>query len=420
MAEMLEAALERMNRAAGHCNIPEEVLLRLHSPAEVTMASLPVRRDDGRLQIFRAWRCRYNDTRGPGKGGIRFHPEVSQDEVATLAFWMTLKCAVVDLPFGGAKGGVAVDVSDLSTMELERLSRAYVRAFAHTLGDRRDIPAPDMYTNGRVIAWMSDELRILNGEHVPAAITGKPEAVGGSAGRIEATGRGAAQVLAALAEAIGLPSGGARVAMQGFGNAAYHLAVALRDQGHRIVAVSDSGGGLYDPDGIDPDEVRAHKARTGAVAGAPTCGEASEIDNAGLLTCDCDLLVPAATGGQVTCDNAGEIQARAILEVANGPVDPAADADLHDAGVVVVPDILANAGGVVVSHLEWVQNLGGERWPLERVREELDATMQREAEAVQGLAAELEVDLRQAAYVHALRRIGAVAEARGMEQHYRA
>ncbi len=416
---MLQAALGRMIAAAEDCQIPDEVLLRLRAPAETTMASLPVRMDDGRLRVFQAWRCRYNDTRGPGKGGIRFHPDVSQDEVATLAFWMTLKCAVVDLPFGGAKGGVRVDVGELSAMELERLSRAYIRAFAHTLGQHRDIPAPDMYTNGRVIAWMADEMRVLKGEHMPAAITGKPEAMSGSAGRVEATGRGAAQVLQILAPRLDLSPKRSRVAVQGFGNAAYHCAASLAEAGYRIVAVSDSQGGRYSADGLDPAEVRAHKAKTGSVQGAPSSGEARDIGNDELLACDCDILVPAATGGQVTCDNAGAIRAGVILEVANGPVDPDADADLADAGVTVIPDILANAGGVIVSHMEWVQNLGGERWPLDRVRAGLDERIRQEAEAVCAIASDLEVDLRRAAYVHALRRIGAVAEARGMEQHYR-
>lgn len=419
MAGMLEGALGRLGQAAAHCNIADEVLVRLRAPAETTMASLPVRMDDGKLCMFEAWRCRYNDTRGPGKGGIRFHPDVNMDEVTALAFWMTVKCAVADLPFGGAKGGVKVDVSTLSTMELERLSRAYVRAFAHTLGARRDVPAPDMYTNGRVIAWMADELRILKGEHVPAAITGKPEPMGGSAGRVEATGRGAAKVLQQLEDELGLKPKKTRVAIQGFGNAAYHCAVALDEAGYRIVAVSDSGGARYSAEGLDPKEVRAHKAKTGGVTDAPVRGDGRNISNAELLAGECDVLVPAAVANQITCDNVGEVKARVILEVANGPVDPAADAELREAGIVVVPDILANAGGVVVSHMEWTQNLGGERWDLDTVRDRLDRRMRRETQAVQDIAEDLNLDLRTAAYVHALRRIGEVAEARGMEQHYR-
>jgi glutamate dehydrogenase (NADP+) len=370
------------------------------------------------LRAFKAWRCRYNDLRGPTKGGIRFHPTVGLDEIMTLAFWMTVKCAVADLPLGGAKGGVQVHSKELSTRELENLSRAYIRAFAPLLGPDRDIPAPDMYTGGPVMAWMSNEYNLTSGGHEPAALTGKPLAIGGVPGRTEATGQGGAWVLRYLEEVVSDTPGRGRVIVQGFGNAGYHCARILHEEGYRIVGVSDSRCGLYDPDGLDPNRVKAHKDETGCVAGAGRGKSARELDNEDLLCAECDILVPAAVADQITCDNADKIQARCVLELANGATSPDADAALGRRGITVAPDILASSGGVTVSHMEWVQNRTGRRLDAETVQRGLREAMQAQTRAVVKVAKELEVDLRTAAYVLALRRIGATAEAYGTKCLY--
>lgn len=413
MTQNLATVVARLTAAADPAGVHDEVLQRLRRPQESLATTLWIRRDNGQLAGFTAWRCHYSDLRGPTKGSIRFHPTVSTEEVEILAFWMTLKCALADLPFGGAKGGVAVDATALSTRELELVSRAYMRAFDRFMGPDTDIGAPDLYTDERVMAWMSDNYGTARRDRMPAVVTGKPISLGGSAGRAGATGTGAFIALSRLAKRLGIDAKETRVAFQGFGNAGYECARRMHDAGYRIVAVSDSKGALYDPKGMDPERVRAHKRESGSLSGAPTAGRAEETDNAALLACDCDILVPAALGRQIDCDNVNDIRARAILEIANGPVTPDADSALAEAGIEVVPDILANAGGVTVSYFEWVQNRGGYYWDEDKVEQDLSARMKRVAGHVADLADRENTTLRCAAYILALRRIGAAVEALG-------
>ncbi len=415
---MLERARENLRAACDKLNIHPDVYEELQWPRETLTATLLIRMDDGSRRAFQAWRCRYNDRRGPTKGGVRFHPRVSLDEIETLAFWMTFKCAVANLPFGGGKGGVRVDTKALSAVELERLSRAYIEAFAPFIGPDRDILAPDMYTNGIVIAWMSDEYSSITGHPSPTAITGKPVAFGGTAGRVDATARGGYYALRQLAKPLGLDPDNATVAIQGFGNVGYYCAKLLHADGYRIVAVSDSQGGIHDPDGLDPLSVMEHKHRTGTVRGAKGHGRTREISNAELLELECDVLVPAALEGQITTENCDNVTARVVLEMANGPVTAEADARLTARGQIIIPDILANAGGVTVSHLEWVQNRSGYYWENSRVRDALRMTMETETQAVWTLHNEMGVSMREAAYVHGLRRIAESVEARGTQAYF--
>jgi glutamate dehydrogenase (NADP+) len=418
MGTLFTKARKRLREAATHLNVHADVIETLKYPKETLAANLVVRMDDGSLRSFKAWRCRYDDTRGPTKGGIRFHPAVNLDEVMTLAFWMTFKCAVANLPYGGGKGGVAVDVKRLSRTELERLSRAYIQAFARFVGPDRDVPAPDMYTNGIVMAWMADEYAKMADAPTPAVITGKPVALGGSLGREDATGRGGYYVLRHLEPDLSITPDETKVVVQGFGNAAFHCARLLHGDGYRIVGVSDSRAAVYDPDGLDPHAVMAHKRKTGSVAGAQTHGRGRQLSNAELLTAECDVLVPAALENQLVEENAGAVQARIVLELANGPTSPAADKVLRSAGKIVIPDILANAGGVTVSYFEWVQNKSGYYWEEEEVRHRLKAILEPEARRIWDLSVERDVDMRCAAYVHALDRIAKGVEAHGTKAYF--
>jgi glutamate dehydrogenase (NADP+) len=415
---MFHAARTRLDEAAKYLDIHEDVMEQLRYPKETLAATLSIRMDDGSVRSFKSWRCRYNDTRGPTKGGIRYHPDVSIDEVMTLAFWMTLKCAVVNLPYGGGKGGVAVDVKQLSRTELERLSRAYVQAFARFIGPDRDIPAPDMYTNGIVMAWMADEYSKMADAPTPSVITGKPVALGGSEGRTDATGRGGYYVIRKLEDELGLAPGKTRVVLQGFGNASFHCARLLHDDGFVIIGLSDSRHAIYDPDGLDPYQVMGHKRATGSVSGAPSNGTLTELTNAALLESDCDLLIPAAIENQIIATNAAAIKASVIVELANGPTSIEADPILAAAGKIVVPDVLANAGGVTVSYFEWVQNKSGFYWDEEEVHTRLKAVIEPEAVKIWAMAGEKSVDMRTAAYVHALARIAEAVEARGTQEYF--
>jgi glutamate dehydrogenase (NADP+) len=378
--------------------------------------------DDGTLRNFAGYRVRYDDTRGPTKGGIRFSPQVDADEVQSLAFWMTFKCAALGLPFGGAKGGVKVNPKELSQLELERLARGYVDGIADHMGPDRDIPAPDVATNELVMGWMTDEYSMITRRISPAAITGKPLSMGGSAGRSTATGDGAAfvieRLLPNLRETIDLPDddGDITVAVQGFGNAGTAIAARMAEAGLKVVAVSDSSAALYDGDGIDVERARELKASEGRLDAGDAGAE--EIGAEELLALDVDLLIPSALEGAIDESNAGDVRAKAIFEVANGPVTPEADAELTEAGVVVAPDILVNAGGVTVSYFEWVQNRAGLYWEPDEVRERLKARMEREADRIWDLSRELDVTLRVAAYVHALRRIGEAVDDRGSAEHF--
>jgi glutamate dehydrogenase (NADP+) len=425
MPDVFQAALAQVERLGSERGASSELLDVLRHPRATLVAGLPVRMDDGSLRHFTAYRCRYNDLLGPTKGGIRFHPEVTLAEVQALALWMTLKCAVVGLPYGGGKGGVTVDPKSLSPRELERLSRAYVRAVADFIGPDVDIPAPDVYTNPRIMGWMADEYRVIMRRHAPAVITGKPIGLGGSLGRDEATGRGAFLVIEALARRRGLEPGRTRVAIQGFGNAGYHVARLLQGAGYRIVAVSDSQGGIYTDAGFDVESLYRQKQATRRLDGVYSEGSVchqvahAHLTNAALLELDVDVLVPAALEDQITAENVDRIRAPIIVEVANGPVAADVDDRLHDRGVTVVPDVLANAGGVTVSWFEWVQNRQGFPWPLEEVRQRLAATMTRAFDDTWTLAEAERVSLRSAAHAVALRRLDDALAALGTRAYFR-
>jgi len=418
MGALFTKARKRLKDGAKCLDIHPDVIEKLKYPKETLAASLIVRMDDGSVKAFKAWRCRYDDTRGPTKGGIRFHPRVNLDEVMTLAFWMTFKCAVANLPFGGGKGGVSVDVKKLSRAELERLSRAYIQAFARFVGPDRDVPAPDMYTNGIVMAWMADEYAKMADAPTPAVITGKPVALGGSIGRDDATGRGGYHVLRHLEKDLSMTPERTRVVVQGFGNAGFHCARLLHDDGYKIVGVSDSRSAIYDPDGLDPLAVMEYKQRRGSLSGAPTHSQAQELSNADLLESECDVLVPAAMENQIIEENASNIHARVILELANGPTTPAADQVLRANNKIVIPDILANSGGVTVSYFEWVQNKSGYYWDLDEVQRRLKQIMQPEARRIWDLSKDRGIDMRTAAYVHALDRIARAVEAHGTKAYF--
>jgi glutamate dehydrogenase (NADP+) len=414
---MLDHALVRLDEAARHLRLDGDVLEKLKYPRETMKVRLMIRMDDGTRKSFMAWRCRYDDTRGPTKGGIRFHPQSTADEVETLAFWMTFKCAVLNLPYGGGKGAVRVDPHTLSKSELERLSRAYIQAFARFIGPDRDIPAPDVYTNSMIMGWMADEYSTIVGHSTPAVITGKPIALGGSLGRDDATARGGYYLIRRLENELDLGRG-KRVAIQGFGNAGQHIARLLHADGYTIVAVSDSQGALYNPAGLDPARLIDAKSRGLPVARLAEAGGATALSPADLIAVDCDLLVPAALEDLIHKDNAERISAKVVLELANGPVTPEADEILNRKGVVVLPDILANAGGVTVSYFEWVQNRQGHYWTIDEVHSRLKALMESEGSAVWTLALELNISLRVAAYVHGLARLASAIEAHGTQQFF--
>ncbi len=406
----LEGVRAEIRAAVEDLGLEPAVYELLREPLRVLQVSIPVVRDDGRVEVFTGYRAQHNDALGPTKGGIRFHPQVTLDEVKALAAWMTIKCALLGLPFGGAKGGVACDPRQLSPRELEELSRGYLRAIAPFIGPDRDVPAPDVYTNPQVMAWMMDEYARLNQRQVFAVITGKPVGLGGSLGRVEATGRGCLIAVREACRRLGRELRGAAVAIQGFGNvggAAAEAAVAL---GARVVAVSDSRGGVYRPEGLDVEEVRRHKERTGSVAGLPG---AATITNEELLAVPCDVLIPAALENQIHRDNAARVRARVVAEAANGPTTPEADAILFERGVLVIPDVLANAGGVTVSYFEWVQNIYGYYWSEEEVNERLDRMMSRAFAEVYDLGLARGLRLRQAAYRVAVRRLAEAMKLRG-------
>jgi glutamate dehydrogenase (NADP+) len=380
--------------------------------------------DDGSLSIFEGYRVRHDDTRGPTKGGIRYHPGVSLDEVKALAFWMTCKCAVVGLPYGGAKGGVTVNPKELSHLELERLSRGFIREVADFIGPDTDIPAPDVYTNEMIMGWMQDEYSKIRRQHVPAVITGKPIALGGSLGRGDATGRGAFYCIREIERLRGWTPPDIRVAIQGFGNAGQAAASLLHEAGYRVVAVSDSRGGIYNPDGFDVPSLVQFKQASRQLKAVYCHGclcemvEADNITNEQLLELDVDLLVPAALEDQITAENAARVKAPVVVEVANGPVTSEADAVLAERDILIVPDILANAGGVTVSYFEWTQNRQGYYWSLEEVHRRLQEIMSREFRAVHERAEAIGCDMRTAAYVHALDRIGGAIAAQGTQRYF--
>jgi glutamate dehydrogenase (NADP+) len=428
MASMEESpfqrALARLDEAAQHVEIHAEALERLRYPKSILSVSIPLRRDDGSLEFFEGYRVHHSDLLGPGKGGLRYHPQVSLEEVKALAFWMSCKCAVMDLPFGGAKGGIAVDPRELSMLEVERLSRGFIRGIADFIGPGTDIPAPDVYTNERIMGWMMDEYSQVVRKRTPAVITGKPVALGGSRGRSGATGRGGFICIRELARDRGWDPGQTTVAVQGFGNAGQEVARLLHQAGYKVVAVSDSSGGVYAADGFDVPalvEAKNRHRRLGALYCEDLVREqvpGEHISNEELLELEVDVLIPAALEDVITGDNASRVQAGVVVELANGPTTVEGDEILAQRDVTVVPDILANAGGVTVSYYEWVQNRSGDYWSEDEVQERLDARMCAQFSTVLQIAKDKDLTLRTAAYVLALQRLGAAAEAMGTAQFF--
>jgi glutamate dehydrogenase (NAD(P)+) len=367
--------------------------------------------DDGSVQVFRGFRVQYNDALGPTKGGLRFHPEETINTVRALAAWMTWKTAVVDLPLGGGKGGVVCNPKEMSQNELERLSRAYIRQVGRIIGEETDVPAPDVYTNPQIMAWMMDEYSFMRGHNVPGVITGKPIPLGGSKGRGDATARGGMYTIREAGKTLGIDLEGATTAIQGYGNAG-HFGHLLGEEllGLKVVAVSDSSGGIYNLDGLDHEAVLSHKQETGSVADFPG---AKTITNEELLELDVTVLIPAALENQITGANAGNVKARIVAEFANGPTTPEADDILHENGVYVIPDFLCNAGGVTVSYFEQVQNAYDYYWDLETVHERLDKKMTAAFNAVHDTAQQHDVKNRMGAYVVAVGRVAEVCKLRG-------
>jgi glutamate dehydrogenase (NAD(P)+) len=404
-------AQRQFDKAADILDLDPNLRRILRVPQRELEVAFPVKMDDGSTRVFTGFRVQHNITRGPAKGGFRYHPDVTLDDVRALAMWMTWKCAVVNIPFGGAKGAVVVDPKALSRGELERLTRRFTTEISILLGADRDIPAPDIGTTPEVMAWVMDTLSMHIGHTIPAAVTGKPIDIGGSQGRIEATARGLTYILREAADALGFNVAGAKVAIQGFGNVGATCARLLDEMGATVVAVSDSRGGIYNPRGLPLADVYEHKAATGSVVGFR---EAEPVTNEELLELPCDMLVPAALGNQITARNADRIQARIIGEAANGPLTPDADEILYDRGVFVLPDILASAGGVTVSYFEWVQGLQEFFWTEREVNAQLERVITRAFHNVLRLAQQHRVDMRTAALLLAVDRVAHATNIRGI------
>jgi glutamate dehydrogenase (NAD(P)+) len=383
----------------------------LRVPQRELTVNFPVTMDDGHVEVFTGFRIQHNVSRGPAKGGIRYHQDVTRDEVRALSMWMTWKCAVVNIPYGGGKGGVIVDPKKLSMRELEGLTRRFTTEISPLIGPDRDIPAPDVNTNSQVMAWMMDTFSMHRGYTIPGVVTGKPIAIGGSLGRNEATARGAVYTLSQASRALDIPLAGARVAIQGYGNAGSIAADLLAAEGAVIVAVSDSQGGIYNQKGLDPARVSAWKGEHGTVVGFPG---ADAVSNREILELDCEILVPAALENQITEHNAPRIKAKIVAEAANGPTTPEADQILYDRGVFVIPDILCNAGGVTVSYFEWVQDMQSFFWTEARINESLHEIMDRAFESVYAMSQRHSVHMRTAAYMVAVARVAEATTLRGL------
>jgi len=413
---VFENTKEQLDKALKHIKVSKGTVEILKHPKRIIQVSIPVKMDSGNVKIFNGYRVQYNDARGPTKGGIRYHQDVDMNEVNALAFWMAIKCAVVNIPYGGAKGGVVVNPKKLSMKELENLSRGFIREMHEFIGPDKDIPAPDVYTNPMIMDWMADEYGKIVGKWTPAVITGKSIENGGSLGRDDATARGGFYVLQDTMKHLGKDPKKSTVAIQGFGNAGSNAAKLLEKAGYKIIAVSDSRGAIYAPKGLNAESVLRHKKEKGMVDGVYYKGsvctdvEHEHITNEDLLELDVDVLVPAALENQITEKNADNIKAKIILELANGPTTPEADEILAKKGIFVLPDILANAGGVTVSYFEWLQNKKNEKWALEKVHKKLKEIMVREFDNVYKISKEKKIDMRTAAYVLAVKRLAEAIE----------
>lgn len=418
-------AREQLKKAAKSISLDPLLSLQLSEPDRVISVSLPMKMDNGKIQIFQGYRVQHNSARGPYKGGIRYHPQVSMDEVKALAFWMTMKNAVIDVPFGGGKGGIIVDPKKLTENEIEQLTRIFTRNIADIIGPYKDVPAPDVNTNSKIMAWVTDEFKVQSekskvlykkGEFA-AVVTGKPIEKGGSEGRIEATGFGGTQALIAILKKLGKNPKELKVAVQGFGNVGRYISYFLQKKGFKVVAVSDSKGGIYIPKGIpNVNEIQSCKEEKGFLAGCYCVGSVCDLKNKKalggkdissleLLELPVDILVPAALENVITKSNAGKIKAKIILEMANGPTTLEADKIFKKRGTIVIPDILANSGGVAVSYFEWYQNLNSERWTKEEVFKKLKLKMEKAADEVFSVSKEYKSTLRDSAYILALKRI---------------
>jgi glutamate dehydrogenase (NAD(P)+) len=407
----LTTALTQLKLAAKKLQLDAGIHKMLSQPKRSISVSIDVRMDNGSIGVFNGIRVQHWDVFGPFKGGIRYYPDLTVEEVTALAMLMTWKCAIADIPYGGAKGGICVDSKKLSKRELERLTRRYVSLTYEYLGPQRDIPAPDMYTDAQTMAWIMDTYSELKGYRVPESVTGKPIEIGGSEGRTQATGKGVIHCVKEAAAKRGMKLGGATVAIQGFGNVGYHAAEEAQAVGCRVVAVSDSTGGIYCPKGLNPPEVLAHKEEMGTVQ---NFSGAKNLTNEELLELPCDVLIPAALENQITCDNVDKIRARLIAEAANGPTSPQADQALQEKGIPLIPDILANCGGVTVSYFEWVQNLTREHWTLEEVNRKLELKMTKAFDDVYGLAQREQSDMRTAALMLGVGRVANAIKTLGL------
>jgi glutamate dehydrogenase/leucine dehydrogenase len=401
MQNPFQNAMSQLDKVAKIKNFNAEFITRFRQPDRDIRISIPVKMDDGSTKIFEGYRVEYNNALGPYKGGIRYHHDTEINEVKALAFWMTIKCAVANIPMGGGKGGITVDPKILSKGELERLSRGWVKKLADVLGPKKDVPAPDVNTTGEIMDWMSDEFEKLTGDKTKATFTGKPIEKGGSEGRGPATGLGGFYVFDSLRKQLGLPEK-CEVVVQGFGNVGLNAAQIFIENGHKIIAISDSKGGVYNPNGLDMTKLIEYKKTNGSLSNFP---ESKNVTNEELLEIKCDLLVPAAFENQITDKNAGNIKAKVILELANGPTTPDADEILFAKGIPVIPDVLANSGGVTVSYFEWEQNLKNEHWSEKEVFNKLFPLMNDAAQKTFEKGTELKTDLRRGAFILALERI---------------
>lgn len=411
-----QTAIYQLNHALDIAGFTSKTLERLSHPDRMVNVNIPVVMDDGKLKYFSGYRIQHNNWLGPYKGGIRFHPEVNMDEVMALSLWMTMKCALVNIPFGGAKGGISVDPKALSETELEKLTRQFTKLIFPIIGPKVDIPAPDVYTNSQIMGWMRNEYEKINKKSAPAIVTGKAIKDGGSAGRDTSTAQGGYFIFEQAIETLGLPKTGLKIAIQGFGNAGYHFALLAAKHGHKVISLADSRGAISHRSGLSPEKIMAEKTEKGMISHcycAGTVCEASHcrhISSQDILLEDVDVLIPAALGNQITKENAPKIKAKLVLELANGPTTPEADKILAKRGITVIPDILTNAGGVTVSYFEWLQNMRRETWSSEEVKNKLREYMNKAFQNVHEVKKQYNTQYRTAAFIVALNNLQKASE----------